>query len=165
MNNHRWLKYAVMGLAVCFLSTQAPDVFAGPRGHKPHHAPAGHYKPVHRLPWGYTRLVLKGHTYYYHNGIFYKYTPAGYVIVPAPPGVVVPALPAPAPEQTDKTVVVDQREEAAKGIKEYEIHIPNSNGSYTLVVIKKLDKGFEGPQGEFYPEHPTVDQLKAMYAN
>ena len=44
-----------------------------------------------------------------------------------------------------------------------EINIPNGDGSYTSVTLQKTDKGFLGPQGEFYADHPTVDQLKARY--
>jgi len=44
-----------------------------------------------------------------------------------------------------------------------EINIPNGDGSYTSVTLTKTDKGFLGPQGEFYADHPTEDQLKARY--
>jgi len=44
-----------------------------------------------------------------------------------------------------------------------EITIPNGDGSYTSVTLTKTDQGFLGPQGEFYPDHPTEAQLKARY--
>jgi len=44
------------------------------------------------------------------------------------------------------------------------VNIPNNQGGYTPVVIKKSGKGYVGPQGEYYPEFPTVAQLKTMYA-
>ena len=44
-----------------------------------------------------------------------------------------------------------------------EINIPNGDGSYTSVTLTKTDKGFLGPQGEFYADHPTEEQLKARY--
>ena len=43
------------------------------------------------------------------------------------------------------------------------INIPNSNGSYTSVVLVRQDGGYIGPQGEFYPGRPTVEQLRALY--
>jgi hypothetical protein len=45
------------------------------------------------------------------------------------------------------------------------INIPNSNGSYTSVTLVKNNNGYTGPQGEYYPGRPTVEQLKALYGN
>ena len=44
-----------------------------------------------------------------------------------------------------------------------EINIPNGDGSYTSVTLQKTEKGYLGPQGEFYTDHPTEDQLKVRY--
>ena len=46
---------------------------------------------------------------------------------------------------------------------EFIVNIPNNHGGYTAVIIKRSGNGFTGPQGEFYPEFPTVSQLKMMY--
>ncbi len=43
------------------------------------------------------------------------------------------------------------------------VNIPNDNGGYTVVVLKRSGNGFVGPQGEFYPDFPKISQLKAMY--
>jgi hypothetical protein len=43
------------------------------------------------------------------------------------------------------------------------VNIPNSNGGFTAVKLTKFKDGYKGPQGEFYPNHPTVDELKALY--
>lgn len=43
------------------------------------------------------------------------------------------------------------------------INIPNSNGGYTAVKLARYKDGYKGPQGEYYPGHPTVDQLRALY--
>ena len=43
------------------------------------------------------------------------------------------------------------------------INVPNDNGGYTAVVLKRSGNGFVGPQGEFYTQIPTTDQLKVMY--
>ena len=48
-------------------------------------------------------------------------------------------------------------------VDELTINIPNSAGGYTSVLIKKSEKGFIGPQGEFYPEFPRVSVLKVVY--
>lgn len=47
--------------------------------------------------------------------------------------------------------------------EQFTVNIPNKDGSYTAVVIRKSGNGFVGPQGEFYPEFPKVFQLEIMY--
>ena len=53
----------------------------------------GHGKTVYNLPHGYRTVVVKGHRHYYHNGVYYRQGPSGYVVVQAPIGAVIPALP------------------------------------------------------------------------
>jgi hypothetical protein len=43
------------------------------------------------------------------------------------------------------------------------VNVPNSNGSYTSVVLKRSGNGYVGPQGEYYDQVPTTAQLQAMY--
>src|SRR5208282_6711921 len=43
------------------------------------------------------------------------------------------------------------------------INVPNSNGGYTAVVLKRSGNGYVGPQGEYYDQIPTTAQLQAMY--
>lgn len=43
------------------------------------------------------------------------------------------------------------------------VNIPNKNGGFTPIVIKRSRNGFIGPQGEYYPEFPKVFQLEIMY--
>jgi len=43
------------------------------------------------------------------------------------------------------------------------VNVPNSNGSYTAVVLKRSGNGYVGPQGEYYDQVPTTAQLQAMY--
>ncbi len=45
----------------------------------------------------------------------------------------------------------------------FTVKIPNDNGSYTAVTLRKSGNGYVGPQGEFYERFPTLAQLKAMY--
>jgi uncharacterized protein YcfJ len=44
------------------------------------------------------------------------------------------------------------------------INIPNGQGGYTPVIIKRSGSGYVGPQGEYYPEFPKVSQLQTMYS-
>jgi len=43
------------------------------------------------------------------------------------------------------------------------VNVPNSNGGYTAVVLKRSGNGYLGPQGEYYDQVPTTAQLQAMY--
>ncbi len=101
------------------------------------------------LPNGYTTIVIGGIAYYHYDNIYYNRCPSGYVVVPAP--VVVKTVhPATTQMQllSGDTVVVN---------------VPNFNGSFTPVTLTKHGTGYIGPQGEYYPEHPTVEQLKVLY--
>ena len=43
------------------------------------------------------------------------------------------------------------------------VNVPNSNGSYTAVVLRRSGNGYVGPQGEYYDQVPSTAQLQAMY--
>lgn len=105
---------------------------------------------VRVLPFGYRTIIVGGGTYYYYDNIYYTTCPSGYIVVPAP--VVTP---------TAVTVPAAQPQ-AASG-ETVTINVPNSNGSYTPVTLVKHNNGYIGPQGEYYPGHPTIEQLKALY--
>lgn len=158
-------------------------------GPAPHYAPPRPYY-YKNLPWGCVPLRVSNLLYYYLAGTYYQETPSGFVMVPAPRGALITELPerhkvivydktdyyyynsayyikeprgytvvtpppsvvtsnAPAVEAPEKTVVVT---------------VPNPNGSYMPVTLQKYSDGYVGPNGEFYPDYPTIDQLKAMYA-
>ena len=75
-------------------------------------------------------------------------------VVMAAPTVVAPAYQAAASNVSSQS---------ASAGNPMEVHIPNGDGSYTSVLLSKTDKGYLGPQGEFYADHPTEDQLKTRY--
>lgn len=119
---------------------------------------------VKRIPVDYQPIVYNGITYYTDGGVYYVYTSSGYQVVP-PPAMYVQAqnsVLVSAPSVVERhmaitTMGADQKEM-------YTVNIPNDKtGGYTEVTIKRTDKGFLGPQGEFYAEFPRVEQLKAMY--
>jgi hypothetical protein len=151
-----------------------------------------HPRAVRMVPRPYCGVIVTGLTYYYHQGMFYRPGPSGYVIVRAPLGAVVPDLP-PACQTVyinDETYYTYDTAYYTKAPGGYAVvtqpvvitpssqchnengvnggpvilHIPNRNGSYTPVVLQKTKKGYIGPQGELYPEHPTVAQLEVLYA-
>ena len=100
---------------------------------------------VHFLPFGYRRLIIGGSTYYYYDNIYYRTCPTGYVVVSEP--------------VVSQNVIAMQNLSGAR----VPINIPNSNGSYTTIILIKQGGGYLGPQGEYYPGNPTLEQLKSLY--
>ncbi len=100
---------------------------------------------VHFLPFGHKTLVIGGATYYHSNNTYYRACPTGYVVVSAP--------------AVSQSVVVTQNVPGEK----VPVNILNSNGSYTTIILVKQRDGYLGPQGEYYPGNPTVEQLKSLY--
>lgn len=49
------------------------------------------------------------------------------------------------------------------GYDDFTLNVPNAQGGYTAIVIKKSGNGYVGPQGEYYQQFPTVAQLQTMY--
>lgn len=118
---------------------------------------------VESLPPRYNTVVVGGVPYYYYDNAYYRPCPNGYVVVPAPvvtqPIVVAPEVAQPVVVTAPAPVVQPQ----AQIPETVTINIPNSRGSYTSITLKKSGNGFIGPQGEYYSEHPTVEQLKTLY--
>jgi len=99
---------------------------------------------IDALPPRHTTVVVAGTPYYYGDNRYYRQAPNGGYVVVSPPMLVQP------PVQTQDTVT---------------INIPNSRGGYTPVVLRRAGYGYLGPQGEYYADSPTVDQLRALYGN
>ncbi|MBF0522188.1 MAG: hypothetical protein HQL24_03925 [Candidatus Omnitrophica bacterium] len=106
---------------------------------------------VYDVPAGYHRVIIDGVTYFTYDGIYYQKVFGGYRVVEVPEPVVV-----------EPTTVVSNSP-VEKSPDTFTVNIPNSTGGYTAVTLKVSGKGFIGPQGEFYPEFPKVEQLRTMY--
>jgi hypothetical protein len=106
---------------------------------------------ISSLPPGYNVVMINGDTYYYHNGAYYRTCPSGYMVVSAP----VVAAP--------QNVYIKTAANNSRSERTTLVNIPNSNGSYTPVVLQKSGNGYVGPQGEYYPDNPTVEQLQVLY--
>lgn len=78
------------------------------------------------------------------------------------PGPAVMAAPSVAPT-VSQVVAPSTPSQPAPVHDPMEINIPNGDGSYTSITLTKTDKGFLGPQGEFYADHPTMVQLRERY--
>lgn len=89
-------KIASLSLAVILLTltTPATKAFARPGFH-------GGPGP---LPLGHAIVHIGALAYYFVDGLFYRHSPRGYVVVPAPAGAVVTELP-----QTAEIVTIDGR--------------------------------------------------------
>jgi hypothetical protein len=133
---------------------------------------------VSYMPEGYRAYVVNGVQYYYCDGFYFRSCPSGYVVVPEPTAVTTVAAAvtttsqAQEPKTVSNTVAVTpaSSEPAAAASKTgsddgVTINIPNSKGGFTAVKLVKYKDGYKGPQGEYYQDHPTVDQLRALYGN
>ena len=137
-------------------------------------------------------VVYGGTPYYYYDDVYYAECPSGYVVVQTPvnrDAVSVPAQSEPAPqtqtvsgklsEETNAsnnvsgavTVAVSTNAVSAPSVTQPQqpavgkeiINIPDSKGGYTPITLTKHNDGYTGPQGEYYPGNPTVEQLKVLY--
>jgi uncharacterized protein DUF6515 len=107
--------------------------------------------PVVRvLPRHHRVVVVRGSVYYVVDGVYYRSAPGGYAIVETPPKTVEAVSMAP--------------ETVAPTLSTYTLYVPKRTGEgFVSVTLKKLDGGFLGPQGEFYPTMPQVTLLTEMY--
>jgi hypothetical protein len=118
------------------------------------------------LPFGYTRVLVDGSTYYYAGGYYLLPNSTGYVVVPEPVSAVAasPTMSVPVQPQGSSSETQPMRPNPTSQ-DTTTVNIPNSKGGFTQVTLVKLKNGYVGPQGEFYASHPTVDELKALYGN
>ena len=103
------------------------------------------------LPFGYKTVIVGGLPYYYYNNIYYRPCPSGYVVVPEP---IASSNVVYVPEST-------QLQNSSRNT--FVINVPNANGSFTPVTLVKSNNGYIGPQGEYYPGNPTIDDLRVLY--
>jgi hypothetical protein len=132
---------------------------------------------VTTVPTAAQVIVVDGVPYYTVNNVTYMYTSYGYQVVPQPtivqtvvqPSVVVvpntAAVTQPASAAAVKTVETTASAASTANTEDsFSVNIPNSKGTYTPVTLKRSGNGFVGPQGEYYPQFPSIEQLKVMYA-
>lgn len=114
--------------------------------------PIGAIVPI--LPFGYISFTFgPGINYYCSDGVYYRHVPEGYVVVPENEFQ----------EYKSQKEAVKTRELSRSRSDYFIINVPNPDGSFTPVKLIKSGVGYIGPQGEFYPEHPTVEQLRVLY--
>jgi YMGG-like Gly-zipper len=75
--------------------------------------------------------------------------------------------PEPYPQQVvvaqPASVIVNQSSPVIYDQDSITINVPNDNGGYADVMLKRSENGFVGPQGEYYDSIPTIEQLRILY--
>lgn len=105
------------------------------------------------IPYGCRKVRIDGRHYYKYNDTYYIEVAGGYRIVDNP----------------ERNSGYDRDDNDFEGPRtighgdSFTVNIPNSKGGYTAVSLKRSGSGYTGPQGEYYPDFPRVDQLRAMY--
>jgi len=102
-------------------------------------------------------VYVGGSPYYYYDNYYYRPCPRGYVVVPQP------VIVEPAPQPVFVAPAAPQPMPAPVTQESFTVNIPNSRGGYTAVTLKRSGNGFIGPQGEYYADFPSVEQLRTMY--
>ncbi len=121
--------------------------------------------------WGPT-VVIQDIPYYYYNGEYY--TPEGDELVAVAPPVssaatapmpTAPVQASPAQKPQSVTPAASSKEAPVTQMSgdTIVVNVPNTGGGFTPVKLVKFDKGYIGPQGEYYPDHPKVAELKVLY--
>lgn len=174
------LKFKTLMALFLVLALASSEAYAYRGGHQPgrrgewHHYRDGHWYRdgffwfntavsalaigalINRLPPKHTTVVYAGVPYYYAEGYYYRpYERGGYVVV-QPPVVAQPVVVA----QQVPVIPIAQNTQPSDMVT---INIPNSRGGYTPVTLRKAGTGYVGPQGEYYSDNPTVEQLKTLY--
>lgn len=111
------------------------------------HPPVG--AVIMRIPEEYVIVQDGEETYYVYAGIFYQRNGSGYEVIVPPFG--------PGPSEGVLIAHSDRRD--------IFVRLPDDQGGYVEVVLSRTSDGFKGPQGEYYPEFPSTDQLQEMYGN
>ncbi len=106
---------------------------------------------VRVIPARHQRIVTGGVVYYYYDNVYYQECPSGYIIVPAPA----------VRQSVVATIPVGQAQLSSS--EAMTIHVPQLGGGYVPVTLTKYKDGYLGPQGEYYPGNPTVNQLRVLY--
>lgn len=160
------IRRVVIGVLALVLFVPPAQAHERSRGRSRHSLPyyvsqnyPAYGKVVVRLPGNYISVVIGGRRYYHCDGVFYRRYVRNYVVV---------APPHPGGSIREEIIVTagpggDYGKSAKDTQDVFTVYIPDSRGGYTPVTLKRSGDGFLGPQGEFYPEFPKVEQLRVMY--
>ncbi|MBN1354076.1 MAG: hypothetical protein JW994_05375 [Candidatus Omnitrophica bacterium] len=133
--------------AVLFLQPQGA-LADGHGGHGRKHFTHRHHRGI-TMPNGYISIALGGLKFCYRDSACTAYRPYRQIFIPAP----IVSIP-------ERVIIAETPGLYGERVV---VNIPNSNGSYTSVTLRKYGNGYLGPQGEYYPAHPTVEDLSVLY--
>jgi len=162
------------------------------RQQRRYYYPADLGRTVVVLPSEFDPLSVHGQTYYYSGGIFYARQADNFANVPAPMGALVTTLPSEYVEITLKgvkyataggvyytkvlggyevveppdgleDVIIAKAPKTVNGDEAIIVSIRDDAGDYIEIPLTRFGKGFHGPQGEYYPAFPPIEQLREMY--
>lgn len=88
------------------------------------------------------------------------------MVAVTPPPVKPDVTLTPAPAPTTQAAIKKQPQAEPRVIAQPNdtvVNVPNSDGRFTSVILTKHEKGYVGPNGEHYTDHPSSAQLKALY--
>lgn len=150
-----------------------------------------HGTVVTYLPPERTVVYIAGTPYYYYAGTYFAVVHNGAYVVVNPPSAIVQPVPSTTvvvQQQGSSTASVsataqtaqkgvsqpavqaaadqDQEKSSSSAVSDsskYDVYLNNGNGTFTVVPLVKTASGFLGPQGEFYQDHPTLEQLTERY--
>jgi hypothetical protein len=162
------LKAVFYALVICFLIIRPTSSIADWNGHGGHgHDGDGrgheHHEHHDRSFVGFN-FSLWPDSYYYSAPY---YPPADDVLVSPPVYSYQTVEPPVTVIQQPVTIVQPATISTPEvgGADSFTINIPNNNGGYTAVTLKRSGNGYIGPQVEFYPEFPKVSHLQVIYGN
>jgi hypothetical protein len=93
-DNRSWKKLLVILVGITIVGLASEGYAQPPRGRGGIGHPVPHRgKVVRRPPAGHRAVRHRGRTFFYHRGAFYQRHPPGYIVVKAPVGAVVAAIP------------------------------------------------------------------------
>jgi hypothetical protein len=92
---------------------------------------------VDSLPEDHSSVIINGLTYAVYQDVFYLQTTSRYQVI-------------------DPSTL-------APNSGSFTIDLINTDGQDTQIQMQAQYNGYIGPQGEFYPQFPSIQQLQAMY--
>lgn len=118
---------------------------------------------INNLPTGCRTIIMGGTAYYEYENIYYQPCPGGYTVV-QPPAVVNPYVSSPVVYAPPSNMVVPSVQPQPSGGGTIIVNVPTATGGTVAITLIRYSNGFTGPQGEFYPNFPSTEELSARYA-
>lgn len=107
-------------------------------------------------------VIARGITYYEYDNVYYQPCPGGYMVVDAP--VVTSQYISPNVVYAPSYNVIPQTTQPQpSNMGTVVVNVPTATRGTIAITLVRYSNGFVGPQGEFYPTFPSMDELGARY--